>query len=178
MALFDQYVNLIRKYAHYYSSKIGVDYSELESQGFLIYCMALKKYDATKGASFITYLVWRLRTLKDYAYMYKRQEGLRLDNLYLKETINYNEQGNVENKIVSRETKPTLSQLLEEAEQSLSPQAYDLIKWILEREWEKTANKPTIKQAMKKFDKTEWEIHKAWIECKKFWRNDGVKLYA
>ena len=52
---FEKYVDLIRNRAWEYHEKTGVDYEELESQGFLIYCECLERYDISKSG-FSTYL--------------------------------------------------------------------------------------------------------------------------
>ena len=54
---FDKFVDLIRKRAWEYSKKWGIEYSEMESQGYLIYCECLEKFDSNK-ARFSTYVAY------------------------------------------------------------------------------------------------------------------------
>jgi len=58
--------NLIRKSAWYYAKKFNMEFEELESQGYLIFCQALEKFDESKGAKFSTFLCHQLRALKDH----------------------------------------------------------------------------------------------------------------
>ena len=76
---FEKYVDLIRNRAWEYHKKTGVDYEELESQGFLIYCECLEKYDISKSG-FSTYLYIQLNRLGDFAKTYIRQKGVLIDD--------------------------------------------------------------------------------------------------
>lgn len=173
---FDKYVNLIRSRAWEYSKKYGIEYSELESQGYLIYCECLEKYDVTKSG-FSTYLYIQLNRLGDFVKTYKRQQGYFLDNNSI-----YNDDGEelfTSDILPAPEELTTVSQLLESAICYLSDEAFELLKWIIGRSWEqKYKPVPTIKMAMKFFDKSQEVIEKLWDECKSYWNNVGCLLYA
>ena len=176
MAQFDEYVNLIRKRAHHYSSMYKVEYSEMESQGFLIYCECLEKYDCAK-ANFITFLYIQLNRLGDFAKTYNRQKGCLIqDNI----SNDDDEIENIEDSINSKDYYlPTINDLLREAKDELSDQAFQLLKWIVEKQWEKKNKRtPTISMASKYFNINKITMEKFWIECKDFWNTKGISFYA
>ena len=177
MAQFDKYVNLIRKRAREYSKKYNIDYDEMESQGFLIYCECLEKYDVSK-ATFSTYLYTQLNRLGDFAKTYNRQKGCLIQDSFSNEE---NEDiDNIEDMIISKNYDlPTLNDLLQEAKSELSEQAFQLLKWIIEKEWEKKNKRtPTISMASKYFNISKTIVEKFWIECKDFWNTKGIAFYA
>ena len=177
MAKFEEYVNLIRKRAHEYSKKYNIDYDEMESQGFLIYCECLDKYDFTK-AGFCTYLYVQLNRLGDFAKTYVRQQGCLIQDCLSNEDVE--DSDNVEDQIKSIDYYlPTVSEFLQEAKKELSPQAYQLIKWIVDKQWERKNKKtPTISMAAKYFNNTRQTIELFWEECRTFWLNKGLAFYA
>jgi hypothetical protein len=172
---FEKYVDLIRKRAHEYSEKYNIDYSEMESQGFLIYCECLEKYDPDK-AKFTTYLYIQLNRLNDFAKTYKRQKGLYLQDYFNPE----HEVEDYEERMISKDyNSPQIIDFLTEAKKELSEEAFKLIVWIVKREWEgKNRRIPTISMAMKYFNKTRQKIQELWNECGNFWLNQGLEFYA
>lgn len=177
--LFEKYVSLIRKRAHYYSNKFGVDYYELESQGFLIFCECIEKYDISKS-SFCTYLFIQLNKLGDYVKTYKRQQGFLMQDYYSFEDYDPDDsEESYELTLPAREVSPDIMDLLKEAKESLSEAAYNLIVWIVGRSWEcKNKRTPTISMAAKYFRFPKQAIEKLWEECGNFWNTKGLKLYA
>lgn len=174
--LFDRYANLIRKRAHEYSSKYGIDYEELEAQGFLIYCECLQKYDLSK-ATFCTYLYIQLNRLGDFAKTYKRQQGVLIQDYY--SNPNEEKEKNYEQELQARDMLPAVKDFLKEAKEVLSSSAYELLVWIVGREWEgKNKRTPTISKAVKYFNTTKQAIEKAWGECRTFWQIQGSAFYA
>lgn len=174
---FEKYVDLIRKRAHEYSEKYNIDYSEMESQGFLIYCECLEKYDPEK-AKFTTYLYVQLNRLNDFAKTYKRQKGL-----YLQDYFNPDSNQDIEDyeeRMISRNyDSPKILDFLKEAKQELSEDAFKLIVWIIKREWEeKNRRTPTISMATKHFNRSRQKIEEIWEECRNFWLNQGLAFYA
>lgn len=172
---FDKYVNLLRKRAWECAKRTGVEYSEIESQAFLVYCECLEKYDVNKSG-FSTYLYIQLNRLYDFAKTYKRQKGIFLDD-----AEGDCEEDNVEysDTLVAPEVTPNQIELLKDASKYLSSGALDLLKWIVSRDWEqKYKPTPTIKMAMKFFNKSQDVIEGFWEECKLYWNNIGIALYA
>lgn len=176
---FEKYVNLIRKRAHEYSEKYNIDYSEMESQGFLIYCECLEKYDADK-AKFCTYLYIQLNRLNDYAKTYNRQRGDLIQDYFKNQIQDQEENSDAEQEIISRNyDSPQVFDFLKEAEKELSEDAFRLLVWIIKREWEeKNRRTPTISMATKHFNRTRQKIEEIWEECRLFWLNQGLAFYA
>ena len=173
--LFEKYADLIRKRAHEYSEKYSVDYSELESQGFLIYCECLQKYDVTKS-KFCTYLYIQLNRLGDFAKTYRRQKGVLIQDYY---SENNTDERDYEQELTARESSPQLSELLKEAEQELSKNAFDVLVWIVKREWERKQKRtPTILMAVKHFNCAKDIIEQAWKEIGVFWNRKGFAFYC
>lgn len=174
MNVFEKYVNMIRKKAHGVSQKYKVPYEEMESQGFLIYCECLKRYDVSK-ANFGTFLYIQLNRLADFAKTYKRQQGVLIQDYY----ASVNETSDCESKIPAQEINPTLEQLLEEAKLKLSYDAFNVLKWIVSREWErKNKRTPTVSMAVKYFNSKKEIIESLWKEIGVFWNGAGIAFYA
>ena len=174
MNVFEKYVNMIRKKAHGVSQKYKVPYDEMESQGFLIYCECLKRYDVSK-ANFGTFLYIQLNRLADFAKTYRRQQGVLIQDYY----ASANETSDYESKIPAQEINPTFQQLLEEAKSNLSHGAYNLLLWIVSREWErKNKRTPTVSMAVKYFNSKKEIIESLWKEIGVFWNGAGIAFYA
>lgn len=174
--LFDKYANLIRKRAHEYSTKYGIDYDEMESQGFLIYCECLEKYDISK-AKFCTYLYIRLNRLGDYAKTYRRQQGVLIQDYY--SNLNEEKEKDYEQELQARDMLPAVKDFLLEAKQTLSRNAYLLLEWMIGRKWEgKNKPTPTVAMAVKYFNVSKQAIERAWEEIGTFWNSQGSAFYA
>ena len=175
--LFEKYANLIRKRAHEYSKKYGVDYSELESQGYLIYCECLEKYDVSKS-SFSTYLYIQLNRLGDYIKTYQRQQGILIQDYYAN-NADYDIDNDYEKMLPAREFSPAVVDFLNEAQEFLSESAYNLLNWIVGRSWEgKNKRKPTILMAVKYFNIPKQAVEELWEECRNFWNKRGLLFYS
>lgn len=174
--LFDKYANLIRKRAHEYSTKYGIDYDEMESQGFLIYCECLEKYDISK-AKFCTYLYIQLNRLGDYAKTYNRQRGVLIQDHY--SNPNEEKEKDYEQELQARDMLPVVKDFLLEAKQTLSRNAYLLLEWMIGREWEgKNKRTPSVAMAVKRFNVSKQAIERAWEEIGTFWNGQGSAFYA
>jgi hypothetical protein len=62
---FNQFLPMIEKACWHYSKKYKIDHSEIEGQGYLIFCEALKTFDKSK-ACFSTHLTNELQRLEGY----------------------------------------------------------------------------------------------------------------
>lgn len=176
VTLFDKYANLIRKKAHEYSTKYGIDYDEMESQGFLIYCECLEKYDISKS-KFCTYLYIQLNRLGDYAKTYCRQQGVLIQDYY--SNANEEKEKDYEQELPSRDMLPLVKDFLLEAKQTLSRNAYLLLKWIIGREWEgKNKRTPTVTMAIKHFNIKKELMENYWEEIRIFWNCKGFAFYV
>lgn len=173
---FEKYVNLIRKQAHLYSDMFGIDYDEMESQGFLIYCKCLETYDCTKSG-FSTHLFYQLKKLKDFALTYNRQKGILIYDCF----IDKSEAENYEKNITKDYNLTSVDDLLIEAKENLSRDAFNLLSWIISFEWKKKEYKkmvPTKKLASQVFNFSPVKIHRLWSECENFWNTKGIALYC
>src|SRR5574344_2701443 len=174
--LFEKYANLIRKRAHEYSTKYGINYDEMESQGFLIYCECLKKYDISK-AKFCTYLYIQLNRLGDFAKTYNRQQGVLIQDYY--SNPNEKKEKDYETTLPAREFAPDVADFLNEAKDILSDNAYNLMTWIVGRTWEgKNKRTPTVSMAVKYFNVSKQVIERGWEEIGTFWNSKGSAFYA
>ena len=172
---FDDYVNMVRKAAWHFAKKFGMEYEDVEAQGFLIYCMSIEKYNKKK-ASFSTFLY---RNLSGYLLEYckTKTEKKRLDSSledFLKtdlfgDGINFDI-------FAARKSNPTIDELLHYAKNYLSSDAYKVLAWILDRQWESGGcKKPCIAHARQLFcGVRKWDMKRvclAWNEIGDFWHS-------
>ena len=157
MTNFEKYQKLIRKrcwqYHKQYKGKI--EYEEIEAQGYLIYCEALKNYDITKS-NFSTHLWWELGNLDSWCKTLCRRSQKNINIEEIKEM------GFIENQYFA----------LQDLTEYLSEKAIKVVRWILSREWEDFhKTKPTIKMACEKFGCSYPTMKKTWNEIENFWVN-------
>lgn len=166
MKMFEKYVNLIRSKAWFYAKKTGIDFEEIEAQGYLIYCQCLENYDVTK-ADFSTHLYIELGRLKDFCKTYQRQKGKLLDD-------QVDSKGNpIPERTLTRDYDlPQQESILKFAKENLSLDALSLLVWILSRAWEDFhKTKPTYTDMQRHF--SEWKnirLRMAYNEVKHFWK--------
>ena len=171
---FEQYVNLIRKSAHFYASKYDIDYDEIESQGFLIYCQCLENYDISQS-QFSTHLSWELKRLNDFCKTYKRQQGMLIEDEF--KSFNTDEDEFVCEKIPARSDNISLAEILQIAFKQLSKEAYPIFEWILGRTWEtKGKLKPSITLAMNQFNLSREQTKILWNEIGNFYHSNLCAL--
>lgn len=178
--LFEKYVMMIRKRAHEYSKKYNIDYEELESQGYLIYCQCIEDYDFTKS-QFGTYLYIQLNRIGDYAKTYNRQKGQELITYLAKGKVIESpvERDRLEEQLPAREEQASLFDVLGIAKSVLSTDAYEVLKWILGRSWERKGKRsPTVSMASKYFNIAKDEAQRLWNEIGNFWKYDGVTIFS
>ena len=165
---FEQYVNLIRKSAHFYASKWNIDYEEIESQGFLIYCQCIKDYDITQS-KFSTHLSWELKRLNDYCKTYLRQQGKFIEDYFKTDDPELSPI----DIIPAKNENVSLPEILEYAVKYLSSEAYKLLDWILGRTWEQKGRlKPSIALAMNTFNYSREQATSLWNEVGDFYHNN------
>lgn len=156
MTNFKKYQKLIQKRAwqYYRSYKGEIDFEDIQAQGYLIYCEALKNYDITKS-NFSTHLWWELGNLDSFCKtLYRRKEK----NVSLEDI-----------KPIPSFEKELFS--IEELTEYLSEKAIKVVKWILSREWEDFhKTKPTIKMACEKFGCSYPTMKKTWDEIENIWK--------
>ena len=164
---FEQYVNLIRKSAHFYANKYNIDYEEIESQGFLIYCQCLENYDVTQS-KFSTHLSWELKRLNDFCKTYLRQQGMLMEDEFKPYCADESE--SVYENIPAKSENISLTEILQIALKQLSKEAYSMLEWILGRSWEtKGKLKPSITLAMNTFHLSREQTTSLWNEIGNFY---------
>ena len=162
---FDEYVNIIRKRAHYFSDKYHFDYDECEAEGFLIYVNSLESFDPSKS-SFSTHLYIQLNRIADYIDQYNRKGTDELDEI-------------TERRIVSKYGNDKRSEFLLLAREKLSPEAFKLIEYLLSFKWSKpNCYYPTVSDMMKFMGKTRVMINRLLDECKIFWQSEGSFVFC
>ena len=175
---FNDYVNMIRKWAHYYSRRYLMDYQDLESQGFEIYCQAIKNYH--KKASFSTFLYINLKgRLKDYCNskvkLEEREFECSLEDEFNKELVE-----KLGFDILSaREKEPNAEQFLEFAKCYLSNGAYKIIKWLLSDPLSKLEDSPSFDAVREALNlRSSLVLLYFWDELCDFWKNKGKVFYS
>jgi hypothetical protein len=158
--IFEDYVKMIRHVSWQISKKYGIEYFEVEAQGFYIYCLALKSFDIKKS-TFSTYLFIQLwGRLKDFGEKYKRWNAELADDsdsfLLNAESKDYELKNN----------------FLERAKNYLDEMSFDVLNYILSFEWfGENHRKPTVVDIMHKFGCGRKRANKLWNNCNYFWKN-------
>ncbi len=160
--LFTKYQNMIRKSAHKYHTMWGVDYEDLEAQGYLIFCEAIERFDATR-AGFGTFLTNRLKTLNDYCISLKCRKSAPTAYEHIEKvpgTITY--------------IAPTFSNPLAQ----LAEDAQTVATHLLSREWEVigSAKKPSLSSTTNHFVAHGWtpaRVRSAWTDLSQWWQAEG-----
>jgi len=174
---FDDYVNMVRSRAHYYSKCYGMDYADVEAQGFLIYCETLQDYNPLV-ALFSTYLHRRLSgRLNDYC---KKIRKIECHNESLDVKLSNEISTTYQDLLCKSFNSFELEQLLLCARDCLSDDAYQLLSWAVQRQWEnkKTVSnkKITIRDAYRVFSVFfNWSLARvnfAWEEISMFCKSD------
>lgn len=156
MTNFEKYQKLILKRAwqYYRSYKGEIDFEDIQAQGYLIYCEALKNYDITKS-NFSTHLWWELGNLDSYC-----------KTLYRRKQKNVSAEDVKEIKCSEIE-----SFNIQDLTEYLSEKAIKVVKWIISREWEDfTKTKPTIKMACERFNCSYPTMRNIYNEIEKVWK--------
>lgn len=170
---FDDYVAMIRSRAHYYAACYGLDYSDVESQGFEIYCISLRDFNPFK-ATFSTFLYRNLSgRLKDYC---KAASKAEIANESLDKTLSDESAETHLDILPARKYELSSTGLKQYAKDVLSPDGYTLFCWILDRQWENyDQNNSIIRSTIWAFwTIKKWKInriYKTWNEIRDFWRS-------
>jgi len=167
---FDDYVNMIRNRAHYYSRCFKMDYLDLESQGFLIYCMCLKKYKKSK-ASFSTFLYQNLSgRLLYYCKQKNEMEGLDNFDEPFETFIDLWQ---------ARESHP-VEGFLQYAYDYISIDAYKILKWLVYDQLADFQSKtnPSLNVMSQRLSMPLEKLKAIWQEIGDFWNSRGARFYA
>ena len=166
-------VEYVKFWAGFYAKCYDMEYEDVEAQAYLIYCMAVQNYRIGK-ASFLTYLYSNLHgRLRDYCREFKNKtwQDESIDDLIKADStaINFDE-------FFSKNyTYPPLDVFLEFAKGYLSSNAYELLVWASQREYEDD-ERVTIHSDLQGYfcDIKRWKVrnvYTAWVEVMDFWRS-------
>lgn len=149
-----------------------VEFDDVLAEANLIYAWCLRNYDYGKNTKFTTYLYMQLRgRLCDYynftfAYMdlYENHNANRYDS----------DEDAYEDSIVSKdyEIDDEIEDLYDDAEEELSYEANEVLRYILSREWENKQrhNGPSMGQISKKFGYPNQVVSSILGEIRDFWK--------
>lgn len=159
----NNYINLIRKTAWNFSKRHKLEYDEVLGVCYEIYCEAIKSYNLNRS-QFSTYLTHQLKALSIKMYKDIKNKS-RLENQETFDMMGVSER---------RVAKP------EEYERELSTLAFQLIKWIISRDWE-TFNLhnrlPNLNSASKHFNVSRPKMNEIFHEVKTWWKNGGFLYF-
>ena len=142
----------------------------MEAQGFLIYCVTLRKFKKIK-ASFSTYLYQNLSGyLLAYCKQKKSNEGLDNFDEPIETFIDLWQ---------ARESQP-MEQFLQYASDYLSSVAYNILKWILTDQLVefRSKNNPSLVSISKTLNISLEKLLEYWRELSDFWNLRGAAFYA
>jgi hypothetical protein len=164
-----RYHKMIYKVAWITAKRWGMDFDDVQAQGHLVFMDAIGRFENGKGAKFGTYLFNRLKTLDDYCERERKYHGRAVKMLI--EDLKNNPQ---------RFYKPM--DVMEHS-QTLSPDAQEVLRYILGATWEKPgSNKiPSQYSILKEFRERDWayqRIKDAWEELRLWYQKifGGQKL--
>jgi DNA-directed RNA polymerase specialized sigma24 family protein len=181
------YVNMIRKFSWYYAKKFGMDYEDVEAQGFLIFCISAQMYKKKK-AQFSTFLYRNLKgRLHDYCEqkMKKQCKEYRLADMPLYFGAETNLCSGVDFDLSfdifpAQESAPTIEQFLSYAKCYVSMDAYNILYQLLNGVLLAFRSKtnPSLTSMAKVMKMDIERVKSAWQELFDFWNMRGAAFYA
>lgn len=178
MDLYNKYILMVQKRAHDCARKFNYDYEEAEAQALYIFWRCVEMYDVSKG-SFSTFLYSWLNSIYDYIRHDLRNQGISFEKYILGyDSVNCeleNDKYNIEGYSYNN---PTLMDFLKASKELLSIDAFMVLKWILNHDWEEEFPKVSRSAISKKFKYSYNKTKEIWEELKTFWNSYGVEFYA
>jgi hypothetical protein len=158
----NNYLRLIRKKAWEYSHAYGMEFEEVESEGFLIFAETAEMFNESRGIAFGTYLWHRLRKLGDFCKKQKMEHWLSEIN---EETFHS----------VEFDRFTAVVDFYDSVEKDLSDDAVEILDFVLS--WDGIGRKPSLYATTNRFHYREnWRqtrVQKAWAEIKTFWNSEN-----
>jgi len=189
----ESYVNMIRSRAWNYAKSYGMDYDDVEAEGFKVYAICLGKFNPGK-ASFSTYLFNNLNgRLNDYCEGYVNRTYLdrcETDILSKAEAIIGLSMGvngvpadalNAPSCIgrMTADYSESRDRFLDFAQDCLSPFAFWILKYLVDLGFAAgSKRKPTVKKIAKVLSVEEAKIQNAFDELRGFWLRRGHDFYC
>jgi hypothetical protein len=200
--LLSKYRNMIRRAAWDAAKSWGLDFDDVESQGYLVFMEALELYEEGR-ASFSTHLFSRLRTLNDYCEREVRLKGKSLPMLddfcdastavsvgrRVAKHIKGDSTGEVfeggvgmpqNNRLFDTNFEKFVGSLdYLESLTHLSQDAIDVLKFILLGDWGKPGSdiKPSLHSVQKTYREKGWMPSRtacAWEELSTWWKSQAA----
>lgn len=177
--LYNKYILMVQKRAHDCAKKYHYDYEEAEAQGLYIFWRCVEMYDASKHVSFSTFLYKWLSSLYDYIRHDIRNQGISFEKYILGFDSATNELENDKFELEQNNyNNPTLIDFLKTSKELLSVEAFIVLKWILNHDWENEFSKISRSAINKKFKYSYNKTKEIWEEIKIFWNSYGLEFYA
>lgn len=176
--LYNKYILMVQKRAHDCVKKFNYDYEEAEAQALYIFWRCVEMYDVSKS-SFSTFLYTWLNSIYDYIKHDLKNQGISFEKYILGYDSESSEIENDKFEIGQNNyNNPTLIDFLKASKEILSVEAFLVLKWILNRDWENEFPKISRSAISKKFKYSYNKTKEIWEEIKKFWNSFGVEFYA
>lgn len=184
---FNQFRPMVEKAAWEYSKKYHLDFSEIEGQGYLIFCEALEKLDPTK-ASFATYLYGELNRLDRYCKNEHRNNLKSVQRIKHPKVRGYGHNIYI-NRLYTDDATIYDYSIFEKVldkmdyEISLSGDAKDILQYILSREWEDVEKNwiPRFSHIKEIYGLRGWKnsrILRTWQEIKLWWQESNKDSFC
>jgi len=175
------YIGLIKSRAYYYYRCYGVDYDDVEAQGYLIYCLALKDF-MKKKASFSTYLFIRLSGgLRDYCRIKTKKERLDQSLEGFIDKIKQRDDADEKLSVILKAREGNdAKHFLEFAKCYLSSNSYFVLKWLLHNQLLEFRNRcyPSLSAISKVINIPLEKLTDYWQEIGNFWNHHGAAYYV
>lgn len=147
-----------------------VEFDDVLAEAYLIYAWCLKNFSDEKNTKFSTYLYIQLRgRLADYY-----DVTYKVIDLYENIVENNEDDDTYENNIVSKDydLSEEKNDIYESGKENLSYEGYEVLKYILSREWEneKRHNYPSVVQICSKLGYPREVVLSSMDEIKSFWK--------
>ena len=177
--LYNKYILMVQKRAHDCAKKFNYDYEEAEAQALYIFWRCVEMYDVSKKVSFSTYLYTWLNSICDYIKHDIKNQGISFEKYITGHDSNIDifeddkftlEAPNYDN--------PTIIDFLKTSKELLSVEAFYVLRWIVNRDWENEFSKVSRSAISKKFKYSYNKTKEIWEEIKIFWNSYGVEFYA
>ena len=180
VGLYNKYILMVQKRAHDCAKKFNYDYEEVEAQALYIFWRCVEMYDVSKKVSFSTFLYTWLTSLYDYIKHDLRNQGISFEKYILGYDSASSELENDKYDIEQNNNynNPTMIDFLKTSKELLSVEAFMVLRWIVNRDWENEFPKVSRSAISKKFKYSYNKTKEIWEEIKTFWNSYGMEIYA
>lgn len=168
----------LRMYNSKKSKRPDIQFDDVYAEGQLIYVQCLQSYTGNKGCKFTTYLYQNL--VGRLAAMYKctLKPMSHYEDLNFGEASGDDREISFESRLESCNYNIDDNDLLITAKEELSYEGYQVLKFIISRDWEHAHAKaqPSIGQICRKFGYSQNIVESIMGEIKQFWNRTGYAV--